>query len=317
VWAIAGAVVLFAAFCWIAWRERERRPWLTFGWCWYIGTLVPVIGLMQVGAQSMADRYTYVPLLGIFIILAWGGAELIQRRPVFRVPVAIFSAVALALCFVRCWQQIPVWNDGWTLISHAKSIVGDHVIIRRELAKALLLDRRPEAEVNEQYHLGLKVDPKDAFFMTELGVSAARRKEWDEAKWRLEFARDQIPHEAGAWGNLATYHMLKGETEQALVLLKKGVELNPKLSSLHRLIGQGYAKQGRMTEARDALLAAVKADRWDWRAHNDLGVVYTKLDRFSDGMAALEYAKWIHPKGDGIDTNIRNLAERMGRPVPK
>ena len=316
-WAIVGAALFCVGLSWLAWRERERRPWLAFGWCWYLGTLVPVIGLMQVGAQSMADRYTYVSLLGIFTILAWAGAEVVARRPALRTPLAIFTGVALAACVGRCWQQVPVWRDGRRLISHALHVVGDHVIIRREMAKALLVERRPEAEVNAQYLLGLKVDPQDPFFMTELGVGAARAKRWDEARERLEFARDRLPREAGAWGNLATYHMLKGETDQAVVLLKKGLEINPRLSSLHRLVGQAHAGQGRMAEARDALLAAVREDRWDWRARNDLGVIYTKLDRFSDGLEQLEYAKWIHPKGEGIDTNIQTLVARLGGAAPR
>jgi cytochrome c-type biogenesis protein CcmH/NrfG len=311
-WAIAGAFALFAAVSFVAWRDRERRPWIAFGWCWYLGTLVPVIGLMQVGAQSMADRYTYVSMLGIGTIVAWAGAELVERRPAWRVPVAALAAVALAACAVRTWLQIPIWKDSIRLTYHMLHVVGDHVIVRREIAKAKALARRPEAEVNEQYYLGLKVDPEDAFFMTELGVSAARAQRWDEAETRLKKAIDKVPHEAGAWGNYSTYFMLKGDIDQALVNLKKGLELNPKLSSLHRLVGQACVKQGRLTEARDALREAVRADRWDWRAHNDLGVVYTKLDRFSDGMAALRYAEWIHPTGPGIDVNIRNLAERMG-----
>jgi Flp pilus assembly protein TadD len=311
-WAIAGAALLFLAISTLAWRERERRPWIAFGWCWYLGTLVPVIGLMQVGAQSMADRYTYVSMLGIGTIVAWAGAELLDRRPTLRVPVAIAAGVVLAACCVRTWLQIPIWKDSIRLTYHMLHVVGDHVIVRREIAKAKALARRPEAEVFEQYQLGLKLDPEDAFFMTELGVGAARAQRWDEAEMRLKRAIDKVPHEAGAWGNFATYFMLKGDVDQALVNLRKGLELNPKLASLHRLVGQAYVKQGRLPEARDALREAVRADRWDWRAHNDLGVVYTKLDRFSDGMAALRYAEWIHPTGPGIDVNIRNLAERMG-----
>jgi Flp pilus assembly protein TadD len=311
-WAIAGAALLFAALSMLAWRERERRPWLTFGWCWYLGTLVPVIGLMQVGAQSMADRYTYVSLLGISTIIAWAGAELIERRPALRVPMAVAAGVALAACVGRTWLQIPIWKDSTRLTYHMLHVVGDHVIVRREIAKGKALARQPEVEINEQYHLGLKVDPEDAFFMTELGVSAARAQNWEEADWRLRKAIERVPHEAGAWGNYATYFMLKGDHEQALANLDKGLKLNPKLASLHRLVGQIRVKQGRLLEARDALREAVRVDRWDWRAHNDLGVVYTKLDRFSDGMATLRYAEWIHPTGPGIDVNIRNLSERMG-----
>ena len=85
--------------------------------------------------------------------------------------------------------------------------------------------------------------------------------------------------------------------------------------ALHRLMAQVYVKQGRMKEAREKLLTAVECDRWDWRARNDLGVVCTNLDRFSDGIASLEYALWINPKGQGIETNLQNLRDRMGLKV--
>jgi Flp pilus assembly protein TadD len=314
-WAILGSVVLFGALSWLAWRERERRPWLTFGWCWYLGTLVPVIGLMQVGAQSMADRYTYVPLLGIFTAIAWAGVELAERQPRWQTALTVAAVVVLSACTVRTWQQIPIWNDGWRLLSHALKVVGEHVIVRRELAKALIVEGRPEEKVNEQYQLGLKIDPNDAYFMTELGFSAARAKRWDEALTRLEKARAMVPKEAGTYGNLGNFFLMKGDLDQSLEYLRKGVALNPKLSSLHRLVGQVYVKQNRMTEARDSLETAVRVDRWDWRAHNDLGVVYTRLDRFSDGIASLEYAEWINPTGSGVEANLQGLRERMGLSV--
>ena len=311
-WAIVGATAFFGAVSWLAWRERERRRWLAFGWCWYLGTLAPVIGLMQVGAQSIADRYTYVPLLGIFTVLAWAGAELVERRAALRGPLAVAAAVALVACGVRTRLHLPVWHDGRRLMGHALHVVGEHVIIRRELAKALILEQRPEDEINAQYLLGLEIDPDDAYFMTELGFSAARAQRWEEAQWRLEKARDRVPHEAGTYGNLGNMYMMKGDNEQALNFLRQALAIRWKLSPIHRLIGQVYVKQGKHTEARDALLDAVAADRWDWRARNDLGVIYTHLDRFSEGLVSLEYARWVNPKGSGIDGNIASLRDRMG-----
>ncbi len=312
VWAILGATVIFCAISWVVWREREKRRWLAFGWCWYLGTLVPVIGLLQVGAQSMADRYTYVPFLGIFTMLAWAGMELAERRPALRGLLTGLAVAALVACSVRTFLHIPVWKEGWGLMTNAMKVVGDHVIIRRELAKALILQMRPEAEVNAQYALGLKLDPEDAYFMTELGFAAARAKRWDEAQKMLERARDRVPKEAGTYGNLGNFYMMKGESDKAMEYLQKGLAMRWDMSSMHRLVAQLHVKQGRLAEARASLQESVRCDRWDWRAHNDLGVVYTHLDRFSAGLASLEHARWIHPKGAGIDGNLQQLRDRMG-----
>ena len=96
-------------------RLARRRPYLAVGWFWYLGTLVPVIGLVQVGMQSMADRYTYIPLIGIFIVLAWGGWELVERWRLPRVGLGIATAVVLAACMVATRKQIGWWKDSETL----------------------------------------------------------------------------------------------------------------------------------------------------------------------------------------------------------
>ena len=93
-WQVAGAVILLAAISFLALRQVRRRPYLTVGWLWYLGTLIPVIGLVQIGSQSMADKYTYVPLIGLFVVIAWGGSEVLAS---LRTPTKVAAALAVTI----------------------------------------------------------------------------------------------------------------------------------------------------------------------------------------------------------------------------
>ena len=115
-WAVGGALVALAGLSALAWRLRQTQPWAAFGWLWFLGTLVPVIGLIQVGAQAMADRYAYVPLLGIFTIIAWTGAELAERWPRARVGVGLAAAAALVACYPLTRRKVAAWTNSTTLL---------------------------------------------------------------------------------------------------------------------------------------------------------------------------------------------------------
>lgn len=118
-------------------RAARQRPWLGVGWLWYLGTLVPVIGFIRIGQQAMADRYTYVPLIGLFIMVVWGGAELAERTPMPRTASAAVMATVLALCALLTYQQAGVWRDSATLFSHALEVTDNNWLAHRNLGNAL------------------------------------------------------------------------------------------------------------------------------------------------------------------------------------
>jgi hypothetical protein len=123
--------ILLMAITGLAWWRRGNQPWLLTGWLWYLGVLVPVIGLIQVGGQGYADRYTYLPLIGIFIAVVWSVADLVAPRSELKRPLVVATVVVLIACAIVTWIQIGVWSDGETLlkhdlpITHGKSVAGD------------------------------------------------------------------------------------------------------------------------------------------------------------------------------------------------
>jgi hypothetical protein len=117
--------ILLVAITFLVWWRRGSQPYLLTGWLWYLGMLIPVIGLIQVGGQGYADRYTYLPLIGIFIAVVWGVADLIAPHPVLKRPLVVATAVVLIACAIVTWIQIGVWANGETLFRNDLAITHD------------------------------------------------------------------------------------------------------------------------------------------------------------------------------------------------
>ena len=148
-------------------RERRRRPWLLVGWLWFVGMLVPTIGLVQVGSQARADRYTYLPLIGLSILPVWSAAELAERGRAWRTSVAVASAAALAALAVTAHRQAGMWRDGVTLFSHTVAVTRDNALTRSYLGEALQVAGR-SAEAAEQMRASLRLKPDYVEMMNNL-----------------------------------------------------------------------------------------------------------------------------------------------------
>jgi tetratricopeptide (TPR) repeat protein len=222
IWRVAGAAAILGAISVAAWRWRRRRPWLVLGWCWFLGTLVPVIGLVQVGAQAVADRYTYLPAVGLFIMVAWGLAELVEIRGVRARTRSVLAALLLATLAALTWVQLGHWRDAESLFSHATRVTRDNHVA--------------------QYNLGLAL---------------ARAGRIDEAVDRFSEAARIVPEYAEARHNLGTALLAQGRIEEAAVHLGEARRLSPEVPLAHYNHGRALETLGRSAEAavayRDAL----------------------------------------------------------------
>ena len=121
---------------------RRRAPYFAVGWLWYLGTLVPVIGFVQVGGQAYADRYSYFPQIGLLIAITWGAADLAGKRA--RAPALAFAGAAAVVLAAVTWGQIAVWNDSITLWEHARRITGENAVVLTNLAEAVLAEKQDQ-----------------------------------------------------------------------------------------------------------------------------------------------------------------------------
>lgn len=224
-----GAVVLLVAITWLAWRGRSRRPYVIVGWLWYLGTLVPVIGLVQVGQQAYADRYTYIPHIGLFIAVAWLAAEGWRRLGTARLPRIMYAALVvmlLALLMVTTYRQIGVWRNSETLWAHTAAVTRDNWIAWNHLATIYASQGR----LDEALRLTAAVverQPTFAIGQLNRGNTLMRAGEHTAAIDAFRRAIDLQPNLAAAHNNLGILLASAGRTAEALAHFRAAVEAEP------------------------------------------------------------------------------------------
>ena len=176
----AGCILLLIALTGLFLYLARRKKYLATGWLWYLGTLIPVIGLVQVGSQAYADRYTYIPYIGLFIVIAWGIGELLSRLPYRRFSVGFLSAIVLTTLGLYAHRQVGFWNNGITLFSHAIDVTEDNAIAYNSLSAAYgdLGHFQAQMEAAQQ---AIKIKPKYAEAHNNLGVAYGGLGRYEDA----------------------------------------------------------------------------------------------------------------------------------------
>ncbi len=223
IWLIAaGALLLIGGSC-LSWAKRHTMPYVAFGWLWFFGMLVPVIGIVQVGSQSMADRYMYLPSIGIFMALVWG------LRAAAKSPRATKAAVALTLaalcgCIIKSHFQLQYWQDSETLFRHAIQSTKNNDIAYNNLG-CVFLEHGKLEEARECFSKALRVRP-DATSFVNMGVTLKQQSKLDEARQYLLQAVKLRADHGGAYYHLGTISGTQGETKQAVEYFRKAVHYN-------------------------------------------------------------------------------------------
>ena len=227
-WKVMGAVVLLIMVTAVFWHFRERR-YLLVGWLWFLGTLAPMIGIVQVGRQAWADRYAYLPLWGLFVIAVWLASEAATRISLSRGAQVVIALAVLIGYAVTAHIQIGYWRDSYTLFAHALQVTEANPIAEDNLGSALLEMRRPDLA---QSHLerAIQLMPTLATAHYNLGTLLQRQNEMDRAEreyqWALQYGSD-TQELAQAHNNLGVLFDQFGRREQALAEFSQAIALNP------------------------------------------------------------------------------------------
>jgi len=292
-WKPLGAAALILLVTYFVLRERTRRPWFFTGWFWYLITLFPVIGIVQVGPQSMADRYTYVPLIGLFIAVTWGMGELFTRR---RVPAVLRSLVVLAVLAglsIVTWYQAAHWKNSRTLFEQALKATENNALAHNNLAVALAGERdraramahyrealriKPNhygahfnlanhlsalgetGEAISHYNEAIRLKPDYTAAHNNLGLLLFRRGNLEEAEGHFLEAVKYGPVKAGMIYNLAMISVARGEGEKGIRFLREALRMKPDYGEAHNLLGIVYSGQGKEKEAADCFRNALSCD---------------------------------------------------------
>jgi tetratricopeptide (TPR) repeat protein len=249
------ALIVGTAF---AMRQRRVRPYIAVGWLWYVGTLVPVAGFVQVGLQSMADRYTYIPLIGIFIAVAWGAGELAGRSG-FRIPVAVAAVGWLAILAVVARNQAGYWRDTETLFTHSIETAGDSGFARNMLGASLAGDGKVR-EAERQYLKAILLRPEYADAYNNLGLLLYRDGRTKEAILDFREAIRSRPGFSEAYFNLGKALARDGADEEAAARFREAIRLKPDYPEAHNNLGVLLARRGDYPGAIDHFRRALRID---------------------------------------------------------
>ncbi len=262
-WEVAGAVLTLAAVTAVCIRLRLRAPHLLVGWLWYLVTLVPVIGLVQVGSQAMADRYTYVPLIGPFMMLAFG----LPERP--RRVVSGAAAAAVAVFGLVAFRQAGYWSDSVTLFTHAVAVTKDNAVAESNLARALFDRGQIESAVLHCAE-AVRIAPEMADAQANLvrGLLALGRTE--EAVSRTREALQLRPDDSKTHVNAGLIARMAGRDDAAVASFREALRLDPNDQEAHLNLGAILAERGRRDEAIAEFEAAVRLRPGDARARSAL-----------------------------------------------
>jgi tetratricopeptide (TPR) repeat protein len=258
-WVILAAlgllIISFAAFYY-----RRLVPWFAVGWFWFLGTLVPVIGIVQVGGQAMADRYTYIPSIGIFIATIWAASALAEWRPAIKPVLVISAALVLTVCAVLTQRQVKFWRNDFTIFAHALSVTPDNALAHYHLGIAYR-DEGQTAKAMTEFRAAVAVDPFYVLAYPEIGGI-------------LEDA---------------------GKGLEALELYQQAVKVNPRAEQLHNLLATRLWGQGKQEEALFHYAAALRCNPDYADAHFNFGVALASRGQFADATAHFAAACRLRP----------------------
>jgi len=313
VWQIALSALLLVGVSMVVLRQRRSRPYLAVGWLWYLGTLVPVIGLIQVGAQARADRYTYLPMVGLSIMLVWGLPEVLKSK------VAISGAIVACLaCAVLCEAQIQYWRNSETLFRHALDVTSSNYLAHHNLGVAFADEGRfPEAI--KQYQAALQIEPNAANVQTDYGNALAKSGRIPEAIEHYEAALRVLPDSPITHNDLANaLAAAPGSVPEAIAEYQTALRLKPDYEEARKNLAQVQSNAAEMQYSMGVDLARsrkpeaaiphfeealrLKPDYVD--AHNNLGVVLAGAGRAQEAISHFEAAVRIDPNSANAHVNL-------------
>ena len=224
-WQIAGSILLLVVVSAVCVRQIRRRKYLLAGWLWFLGTLVPVIGILQVGAQPMADRYSYIPYFGLFIMLVWGIGELLEKFRVSQKIIAAGVAVVLLIFSVAAYRQTARWQNNETLFRHALAVTNDNYLVMQNLCHALLFKNELD-EAENFCRESIAVNPNYMESYNTLGIIQTKRGQFDQAIENFKTTLKINPDYIAVYSNLAVAESLAGEADAAENDLQKLIQLS-------------------------------------------------------------------------------------------
>jgi tetratricopeptide (TPR) repeat protein len=305
-----GLLLVVSSLCLLL--PARRRKYLAVGWLWYMGTLVPVIGLVQVGVQAMADRYTYVPSIGLSIVVTWGVVGLLTKWP-HRRPLLIALAVAvLSALAMKTSLQLKCWQNSVTLFEHTLAVTHDNYVMHNNYANFLLESGRI-ADAIEQFNRCLKIKPGIAEAHNNLGNAYDKLGKADDAIEQYHEALSLNPNLSDAHYDLAVALSEQNKTEESIKEYYESVRLNPANVDALSNLGYALAQQGDFERAIESYRRALAIQPAGIVTHGRLGLALAAAGRIDEAIAEFRTVLKARPADAEMWRNLGILLERQGK----
>jgi tetratricopeptide (TPR) repeat protein len=310
-WLASAAALILVVVTMAAIRLRRRAPYVTTGWLWYLVTLTPVIGLIQVGSQPWADRYTYLPSIGLFVAVVWASGEIVKDRRATLAAGAIAIAAIAALA-VTARAQVLVWRDSVTLWTHAAAVTRDNARAHTNLGHALALSGRLDAALAE-YETALRVRPDLAEAHNYLGLALFDRRDATGAISHYREAVRLRPAFTLAHNNLCMALGATGDLDGAIAACTEAVRLDPRFAAAHGNLGVALARAGRLDDALREFRVVLDLQPESATAHLNLAAALVDADRPAEALAHFVDALRIDPANARAHHDYGQALSALGR----
>jgi tetratricopeptide (TPR) repeat protein len=294
-------------------RVRRKQPCVLMGWLWFLGALLPVIGLIQAGSQSMADRFTYLPSLGLFVILGWAVPDLLPRTAAVRWISGALAALVLVACAARARDQLSCWRNSGTVFRQAIAVTKDNSFAHGCLGSYLVAQGQADLGI-EQFKAGLAISPKDAGLLASLASALADKKQqYPEAAALYEASMRAEPNRADRRGKFAELLTRMGKTDQAIAQYREMLRLTPSDADTHNKLGVALASQEKLDDAIVQLQAAVQLAPGVAYAHCNLGNALAVQHKYAVAVREYDEALRLDASYAYAHNNLAGALEALER----
>jgi tetratricopeptide (TPR) repeat protein len=259
-------------------RHARKMPYGAVGWFWYLGTLVPVIGIVQNGPYAMADRFVYVPFIGLFLMMAWGGFDVCARYPFLKRLSMVVAVLIIVVFAVAARGQIKVWSDTTTLFKDAiRKNPGNYMAYQ---VLALEMARQRQNDLALAYNdIAIRLNPRSSMAYNNKGLVLLAMGKKEEALKNFEKAVETNKFFADAYHNLGQFYLDEGDWDKSIAYSLKAVEANPEYIKSYNNLGVAYLKKGKMEGAVAYLKKALQIDPYYLPAQINLKIALSELEK--------------------------------------
>ena len=310
-WQVVGAGILLIGISIFCFSQRRIRPYLIVGWLWFVGTLVPVIGLIQVGGQSMADRYFYVPSIGLFIALVFGLADL-PRSWHIATPLSAGIAAAVVLVFATLTNaQIQYWRDSFTLFEHTLAVTPPNLHIEYNLGMAMGGNARYD-EAAAHFEKSLKIDPNFYDGLVAMGVTRSNQARLPEAVEYFQTAIHLQPDAPNAHVQLGLVLWKQDRDQAAVEEMRLASQLAPNDPDIRANLGLALSLVSRFPEAIEEFHEALRLNPDSAETHSNLGSALLAAGKPRESIPEFEMALRLKPELKGAADNLQRAQAQLG-----